>query len=261
MSVNLTLKIASRTQSARKFPEAGRSVSGSQRFAVAATAFVLIAIISTVAVADASLTKAEQFRKGHQAGLRLGVWSNTGDLPISLDTSGVVQYQTSIGNSSFYAEAYLGIRIMPEAMVEIAGGMVNRGEVTEQVAGNVYYGNISLYPVTLRLKLYPLGGLPLSFQPYVMGGGGVFFGKNNIQFSNDVFAAYAERSVTDFNFVFGGGFDWPIASKIALDAQAAYLPMTFKNGLFGARNYSGVAITVGIKYVLPSLKGKQTPRH
>ncbi|PWB69116.1 hypothetical protein C3F09_10540 [candidate division GN15 bacterium] len=225
------------------------------------TGVLLSVAAGSTALAETGPTKLEQFRRGHQAGFRLGVWSNSGDLPISLDTSGVVQYQASVGNTSFYAEAYLGIRLMPQAMLEFTGGMVNRGAVTVQSGGYVYYGNISLYPLTVRLKLYPLGGLGMSFQPYVMGGGGVYFGKNNIQFSNDYFAAYAERSVTDFNVVFGGGIDWPIASKIALDVQAAYLPMTFSKGLFGARDYSGVAITVGIKYVLPSLKGKQSPRH
>ena len=87
------------------------------------------------------------------------------------------------------------------------------------------------------------------------------FGKNNIQFSTDYYAAYNERSVTDFNLVLGGGVDWPISSRFALDAQAIYLPMTFSKELFGARDYSGVAITVGVKYLLPTLKGKQEQKH
>jgi len=233
-----------------------------RRLVAAVVIFLLIGVTITSAFADnVALTKADQFRKSHQAGIRLGVWSNTGDLPVPLDTSGSTQYRASVNSASFYAEAYLGIRVLPQAILEIAAGIVNRGEVTVLSNGYNYIGNISLYPVNLRLKLYPIAGLRTPVQPYVMAGGGLHIGKNNIQFSNDYYAAYNERSVTDVNFVFGGGMDWPLSSKIALDMQAAYLPMTFSKGLFGSRDYSGVAITVGVKYLLPTLKGKQDQKH
>lgn len=186
--------------------------AGPRRPVAAIVVSLMIAIMLTSAYADTSVpTKADQFRRSHQAGIRLGVWSNTGDLPVPLDTSGSVQYRASVNSASFYAEAYLGIRIFPQAIVEIAAGIVNRGEVTVRSNGYDYYGNISLYPVNLRLKLYPIGGLRTQFQPYVTAGGGLHVGKNNIQFSSDYYAAYNERSVTDFNLVLGGGVDWPIS--------------------------------------------------
>jgi len=235
---------------------------GSQRPAVTTIVSLLVAITFTSVFADnTALTKTDQFRRSHQAGIRLGVWGNRGDLPTPLDMSGEDQYRADIKNANFYAEAFLGIRVLPQAMVEIAAGLVNRGEVTVRSDGYDYYGNISLYPVNLRLKLYPIAGLRTPFQPYIMAGGGLHIGKNNIQFSNDYLAEYRERSVTDFNFVFGGGMDWPLSSRMALDIQGAYLPMTFSKDLFGVRDYSGVAVTVGVKYLLPTLKGKQDQKH
>jgi opacity protein-like surface antigen len=229
---------------------------------VTAILFLLIAITYTSAWADnTTVTKTDQWRRSHQVGVRLGIWSNAGDLPVLLDTSGSTQYRASVKSASFYAEAYLGIRIIPQAMAEIAAGIVNRGEVTVRSEDFDYYGNISLYPINLRVKLYPIAGARTPIQPYVMAGGGLHIGKNNIQFSNDYYAAYNERSVTDFNFVFGGGMDWPISSRLTLDLQAALLPMTFSKELFGTRDYSGVAVTVGMKYLLPTLKGKQEREH
>ncbi len=236
-------------------PQQGRG----HRFFVIATAALLLAMmsVSTASAGDTTLTKMERYRKSHQAGVRLGVWSNTGDLPVSLDTSGSTRYRAFVNSTSFYAEVYLGIRLLPQGIVEIAAGLANRGDVTVESEGYVYYGNISLYPISVRLKVYPLGGTQAPFQPYVMAGGGLHIGKNNIQFSDDYYAEYVERSVTDFNLVFGGGVDWPLSSKIALDAQAVYMPSTFSKELFGSSDYSGVAITVGVKYLLPTLRGKK----
>lgn len=225
---------------------------------------VFVAVVLSIALAHGSAeaveiapSKADQLRRGHQAGIRFGVWGNTGKLPVSDTTSTDFSYIADVKKASFYAEAYLGIRVWPQLIVEFAVGMVNRGDVIVRSSGYNYYGNISIYPVSVRLKFYPIAGVSSPFQPYILVGGGLHIGKNNIQFSNDYYAAYNERSVTDVNGEFGGGLDWPLSSRIALDIQANYLPITFSKELFGERDYSGVAVTVGIKWLLPTLRGKQ----
>jgi len=217
---------------------------------------LLAALVSPVSAVDLSGSKGEALRRNHQVGVRLGVWSNSGQLPKASDSVGSYWYIADVKDASFYAEVYLGIRVMRQLMFELSAGMTNRGDVTVRNDLYDYYGNISLYPINVRLKLYPFAGTRSPYQPYLMGGGGLHIGKNNIQFSNDYYAAYNERSLTDLDFVFGGGLDWPLSTKVALDLQAAYLPMKFSKELFGAHDYSGVIITVGVKYLLPTLRGK-----
>lgn len=221
---------------------------------VAVAGFLFAVSVSAVEITS---SKADQLRMGHQAGIRLGVWGNAGKLPTTDTLSGDFSYIADIKDASFYAEAYLGIRVWSPLMIEIAVGITNRGDVTVRSNGYSYYGNVAVYPVSVRLKIYPLASVRSPFQPYLLVGGGLHIGKNNIQFSDDLYAAYNERSVTDVNGEFGGGLDWPVSSKIALDIQANYMPTTFSKELFGVKDYSGVAVTVGIKWLLPTLNGKQ----
>ena len=251
---------ATTTLAPKSIAGSGKSTVRSRQTGLYMVVFVglltLACAASAVAV-EAVASKGEMLRRSHQAGVRMGVWSNSGDMPVASDSIGSYRYIADVKEASFYAEVYLGIRVMRPLILELAAGITTRGDVTVRNDLYDYYGNISLYPINVRLKLYPLAGTQSPYQPYVMAGGGLHIGKNNIQFSSDYYASYYERSVTDFDFVFGGGLDWPISTKIALDIQAAYLPMKFSKELFGAQDYSGVTITVGVKYLLPSLKGKK----
>jgi opacity protein-like surface antigen len=198
------------------------------------------------------------FNRRHQLGARLGVWGNLGGTALKADTSGSSFYETDIKSASFYFEGYFGYRLSPALMLELAGGIVNRGDVTITDNGESFIGNLVVYPIQLRLKLYPLAFASTRLQPYVMGGGGIYHGRNNIQFTNSAnpFVTYVGESQTDLNFVLGGGVDLPIASSIALDGSVAYMPIHFSKDLIFIRNYEAVTVTVGAKYVLPITKKK-----
>lgn len=239
------------------FSEIKRIVRVQSLIPLLAVAVSLVTSAPRVDAVEITSSKADQLRRGHQAGIRLGVWSNSGQLPASDTIATDFAYIADLKDASFYAEAYLGIRVWTPLMVEFAVGMANRGDVTVRSFGYSYYGNISVYPVSVRLKLYPVAAIRSPFQPYLLLGGGLHIGKNNIQFSDDYYAAYNERSVTDINMEIGGGLDWPLSSRIALDLQANYLPTKFSKEMFGEKDYSGVAVTVGIKWLLPTLRGKQ----
>lgn len=236
----------------------GRRVTPLRTLALLMASVGLLAASSySVGAVEKAPTKGEALSRNHQFGVRLGVWSNSGQLPRASDSVGSYWYFADVKDASFYAEVYFGMRIMRPLILELSAGMTNRGDVTVRNDFYDYYGNISLYPINVRLKLYPFAALRSPYQPYIMGGAGLHIGKNNIQFSNDYYAAYNERSLTDLDFVFGGGMDWPLTTRIAMDFQAAYLPMKFSKELFGAKDYSGVIITVGVKYLLPTLRGKK----
>jgi hypothetical protein len=219
------------------------------------TILVLLVAVS-VHAQQAPLTKEQHFNTSNQIGARIGFLGNLGDKPPVHDSGTYSQYETDVKSGSFYAEGYAAFRIWRPLMFEISLGIVNRGDVTidDFSSGNAYIGNLVLYPVQARLKCYPLASRPVSIQPYLMGGGGIVHGRNNIQFSSDYYAEFREESATTFNFTLGGGFDMPISNQIGLDLNLTYLPIHFSRELFVVKNYSAFTITVGVKYLYTSNK-------
>lgn len=214
---------------------------------------ILAALPDCGRAADPQLSLPERFRLQHQGGIRLGGWANLGQTPPATDSSGLSFYETDIKGGAFYLEAYFGYRLSGVFLSEISGGVVNRGDVTIRELGDSYVGNLTIYPVHLRFKMYPLNRSASRFQPYLMAGGGLYHARNDIQFvsSDGFFSIVDEDSQTDVNFVLGVGMDWPIARTIGLDFQAAYMPIDFSRDLIGIREYDALTITAGIKYLFP----------
>lgn len=208
--------------------------------------------------ADQQAASGTDFNRRHQVGARLGVWGNLGGSGPQADTIGSSYYDTDIKEASFYLEGYFGYRLSRPLVMELVGGIVNRGDVSIDDNGESFIGNLVLYPIQLRLKLYPLSGTASALQPYIMGGGGLYHGRNNIQFSNSYnpFIRYIGESQTDLNYVLGGGVDWPVAGSLALDINAAYFPIHFSKDLIFIRDYKAITVTVGAKYVLPLTRKK-----
>ena len=96
----------------------------------------------------------------------------------------------------------------------------------------------------------------------VRAGGGIFYGRHDIQITTGWTAYYrselGEDSETDFNYVLGGGIDWPVASVVALELSAQYMPVKFSGDLIGIRDYSSLTVTVGAKYLFRSMKNKDS---
>ncbi|TET94741.1 MAG: hypothetical protein E3J26_04050, partial [Candidatus Zixiibacteriota bacterium] len=112
------------------------------------------------------------FNEKHQAGIRLGVWANNGESP----TDSVGVFETNFKEACFYFEGYFAYRLVPAAMLELSFGIVNRGSVTFREAGATNVGNVLVYPILLQLKLYPLASLKAKLQPYLLAGGGLYYG-------------------------------------------------------------------------------------
>lgn len=219
-------------------------------------AIMSLLLVGTVLADSATMSPQEHFNVSHQAGVRLGVWGNMGDKPLAYSADSVNQsyFKSNIKEANFYAEGYFGFRLSRPLMLELAAGIVNRGDVNAQEAGYVYYGNLLIYPIQLRLKLYPLGGMTMKYQPYLMAGGGLYYGRNSITLSSDYYAQYREQSRTNFNFVLGAGVDYPILTQVGLDLNFSYMPINFSSGLLEAKSYNAVTVTVGVKYLYTSRK-------
>lgn len=207
----------------------------------------------------------DSFLKSHQAGVRLGGWSNQGALP--LDSVPDIQggyYRNDIAAGSFYLEGFLGYRLNRFLMLEFSLGLVSRGDVyLVEGTGGSSIGTLQLYPILAKLKVYPFPRAVAGIYPYVVGGGGFYYGRHDIQFVTGIDAYYraefGQTSQTDFNYVVGGGADWPVASVVAIDLNAQYMAVKFSENLIGVRDYSSFTVTVGVKYLFTRMQKQKHP--
>jgi opacity protein-like surface antigen len=206
------------------------------------------------------------FLKSHQLGARLGGWANKGDLPLDrTDFGDVGYYLTDVGSANFYLEGFFDYRLNRTFLMELSLGLVSRGDVTlvESRDSSSSYGTIQLYPILAKLKFYPFSGARGKLFPYLLAGGGFCYGRHDIQFTFGFDAYYRAQfggeSETDFTYVVGGGFDWPLAGVIGLDLNVQYMPVKFSDNLIGVRDYSALTIAVGVKYLMSSLDSKKDP--
>ncbi len=221
-------------------------------------------VVSSVS-AEESL--ASSYLESHQLGGRLGGWANQGAIPA--DTIGEPPdpyYLTDFGSGSFYLEGFYGWRVNTSLMAEISLGLVSRGDVTlVEADGGGSIGAVQIYPILAKLKFYPLGVKSSRFFPYLMAGGGLYYGRHSIQITTGLDAYirqnYGEDSQTAFTYVLGGGFDWPLASVVALDFQAQYMPIDFSGELIGTEDYKALTITVGVKYLMSKNKADENKSH
>jgi len=202
--------------------------------------------------------KPHQGNRKHQIGVRLGGWINGGESPpaLLLDTFNNPLMKTSIKDASFYFEGYYAYNLLPYTFMEFSLGIVNRGSVTLYDNISTDIGNLLIYPILLQIKLYPLLSYDAKLQPFIGFGGGLYYGRRNIQFTNNSYSYYNlnEDSKTDFNYTLSGGADWHLNNSIALDMQLKYMPIRFSNALVNVNDFKAVSVTVGIKYLYATKK-------
>ncbi|MEW6412611.1 MAG: OmpW family outer membrane protein [Candidatus Zixiibacteriota bacterium] len=214
----------------------------------------LLLLAASAAFAQESEDEAVPSLAGkHQAGARLGAWISSGeDIPSYLeDTVNLVILETDIKSGAFYAELFYAYSILPQALIELSLGIVNRGSVNIQVGSQQDLGNLIVYPILLQLKYYPLASKGVKFQPYISGGGGIYHGRQDVQFTTSSLYYYDlyEDTETDINYALGGGLDWLINDKLAFEMNFKYMPIDFSNSLVTARDYKATVVTVGVKYL------------
>lgn len=197
---------------------------------------------------------------GQQLGLRLGLWANQGEQAPSTATGTNNEFlETNLTESSFMLELFYAWRFARHFGLELSGGVVNRGDITytDRFADR-FYGNLILYPIMAKARAY-LAPPGFRLQPYLLAGGGIIHGRNDIQLTTSPFY-FEESSETDFNFTFGGGFDYGISKEIALNVHSTFTPVSFGNSLALASSYDGLSITVGVSYLMaPGKKGNKRP--
>ncbi|MDD4052109.1 MAG: outer membrane beta-barrel protein, partial [candidate division Zixibacteria bacterium] len=114
----------------------------------------------------------------------------------------------------------------------------------------------------VQLKLAPLG-VNRSFQPYLLGGGGLIVGKENtdivLSYGNYVDPYYVEESKTAFGYVVGAGVDIALSRQLGLTFSGKYHSIKFGSDLAGISDYSGTSAAVGLMYFIQNKKQHSEP--
>ena len=220
-----------------------------------------LAVSTAVSADDSDTTLTGIFQRSHQAGLRLGGWGNLGETPPPLveDIENYTYYRTDFSEASFYLEGYFSLRWSRVIQTELSFGVVSRGDVTyvDELLDEARHGTLVVYPILAKLKLYSPVPLFGSFHPFVMAGGGFYFGRHDVQIvstSTNLYTVFDDDSENGFSWVAGGGFDWPLADVVGLDCTFQYMPIDYSSELIGINDYSAFTITVGAKYFWQSKK-------
>ena len=225
---------------------------------------VLLISQAELRAADTLLSHRATFNHKHQAGIRLGMWSNLGDTHPEGGSYGTSSYRTSISDGSFYFEGFGAFRVLRPLMAEVSFGMVNRGSVTINEGSSTDIGNLMVYPIMVGLKFYPLAGMSATLQPFLSVTGGVYYGRRNVQITTAwyYYSEFAEESATKLGYSISGGVDWPISSVIGLELSTRYMPIEFSKDLVSVSDYSAFTVAVGIKYLFSSVKnGNRSKSH
>ena len=213
---------------------------------------MLLMLTGAAFAQDSDEGNSSKFNGKNQFGVRIGTWINAGDDPPELVEDSLGILETNINSVNAYFEGYFAYNLFPQTYLEFSIGIVNRGSVTVQEGSITDIGNLIVYPFLLHLKFYPLSMAASKIQPYVAVGGGLYYGRQDIQFSNfsNIYLANINgESETDFNYALSGGADYILNDKLALDFNIKYMPINFSKSLITIRDYDAVAVTVGVKYL------------
>ena len=204
-----------------------------------------------------------KFSKSHQLGVRLGAWSNLGELPPGLltDPNNSATLETNLSDNNFYFEGFFGYRLNEQLMLELSAGISNRGSVTLSQNNSTNVGNVVIYPMLLQMKFYLLSMTDIRVQPYVFGGGGLYYGRRSTQVSSSGYVYLDDReSEADIHYSFGGGMDWPLSRSLSADLNIKYMPIMFNKTFVAINDYKGIGITLGIKYLYSFKRGEGSKR-
>jgi len=210
-------------------------------------------LLWTQTAAAAEEDSTDLFLSQHQGGVRIGVWSNQGELP---PAEGLVNetgtFKTNIHGGSAYVEGFFGFRLTPWLTADISLGAVNRGSVSIYDQGAEDIGNLIIYPITAQFKLNSPRIHGTGLYPFVSVGAGFMIGRRTVQFTNAgyYYSNWEEETDTDFNYTVGGGVDWPVADQIGLEFAVKYMPMNLS--LVTIEKQDALAFTVGVKYLYKS---------
>lgn len=232
-----------------KWPKS--SLDKTARVGVCSIACLLMILAGTAAAVDKK--PADKFAAGNYSmvGIRLGAWIDDGGVqPVESDVS----VDADMPDAGFYTELFFDYRFTPVFLLESSLGIASRGDAVIRYQDDRYIGTINLYQFLIQVKISPLSGRSRSFHPFILGGGGIVWGRQSVDIIESVDPFYnpdiASKTEADFLGVVGAGIDFPIAEQVGMNVTVKYHPIKFGDALAGVKDYSGTAVSIGVAYFL-----------
>lgn len=211
-------------------------------------------ILALIAMPVVALEKASSGKSSagdySMIGLRLGLWvDESNERPVSNITM-----DADLPSTSFFTEFYYDHRLTRAVMLELSMGIASRGDAVIREGDDKYIGSINLYPLLAQVKLTPLSGRSRAVFPYLLGGCGVVWGRQNVDYITSSDPYYnpdrVNNTETAFVGVVGGGIDFSLSEQLGLNFSTKYIPISFEGLLVGVRKYTGISFAVGVAYYL-----------
>jgi hypothetical protein len=137
---------------------------------------------------------------------------------------------------------------------DISLGAISRGQLritqSDSIGTITSFGDVTLYPVSVGLRIAPFAArTSWSVQPILSGGGSLLIltQRGETRFANrfriDI------DSHTEFGFYAGAGLNWILGHKFMLTGMAKYQYAEFDKDLLAGGSYSGMQILIGAAYI------------
>lgn len=185
-------------------------------------------------------------------GLRVGLWrmSSTEVDP------GIPYYSASSKSISPYGELFFSYGLRKGFLAEFSLGSCDRGETKLEIEDGYYWESLTIYPISLGGRFYPLSFRPrVSWQPYLDIGVSYVVGSSSLEYGSfspglrTFFEGYV-KTRSAFGAFVGAGLDFSLSRSLILNFDSKYRWVKFGEEVGGLKDYSGVQFTIGFAYVL-----------
>jgi hypothetical protein len=178
-------------------------------------------------------------------GVRMGAWTTVGNEILQWESADNSQLPDRLVYGEFFYAHKLNQYLSLEASI---GVFSPRDLITYPVGDYSLVGTVTVTPAFLSLQLFPLHHLKgFALDPYLQLGGGIVLGsEGNVDYYYD--AVYDYNHAEKLTYCLGGGFNWAVASQIALTTNLKYVPVKFGKALIGFKDFSGWQLSIGAGY-------------
>ncbi|MGB8658260.1 MAG: hypothetical protein WCE90_10830 [Candidatus Zixiibacteriota bacterium] len=187
-------------------------------------------------------------------GLRMGFWSavQAKHIPVTPDQEILSKVTAPYGELVIFTGLKKGFGL------EFSLGSYYRGETRYTVTQGYFFKRVTIYPVSVQLKFYPLYAVKKSrWQPYLDSGIGFISGIEDLRLGeyagSQLFVETGTSTHATLGWQAGGGLDFELSRRLVIAADCKYRGVKFNQDVGGLRDYSGPEVTLGVIYILKKI--------
>ena len=203
-------------------------------------------------LSGSDICHAEDVSAFNLIGLRVGLWRMS-----STDVEPELPYYAASSKSiSPYGEFFLCYGLKRGFLAELSLGSCDRGETRLEIEDGYYWESLTIYPISLGGRFYPLSFKPpIPWQPYLDLGVSYVVGSSSLDYGSfspgfrGFFEGYV-KTHSAFGAFTGAGLDFNISRPLIINLDVKYRWVKFGEEVGGIKDYSGAQFTLGFAYVL-----------